>query len=370
MHHFEKTLLLSPSNINISLMAMGIFGIGGGIGAGVIIDKTRPRLQGLLGVVGSCSIIAFGLAILSFQITHVILLVLLMAAMGLNLGVLIVLLLLVFNRFIHLRVRGLFAGLATAAAYFAANVMSIYIKEPVMFGTVNAIAIGTNIIVLIFIWDYSKSARLQPMGQSQKDSLRPKALMALMLLILVDTYCFYPVGKEGFGPNPILVETWDWLKNGIWHLLIPLMAGIFSFSLGNRRLMQIGFFAMALCSGLLIVNHYSPVANVIYPAWGLTVGVYTIALFTVWGALLPEKNQGFFLGVGIAACAWVGSSLGISSSILVTKTGLLDFPYYFIPGIILSIAGFYLLLSKDVFYDYAEKVKMETREESESLETK
>lgn len=365
MHHFEKTLGLSFSQILPGLLALAFCGIAGAIVSGIIIDKMNPRVQGMLGAIGSCSIIAFGLAVLAFQVVKPLAIVAIMGALGLNLGALIVLLLLTFNRFLHLRVRGLFAGLVTAITYLAANIMAAYTKESSTFGTINAIAIGTNVVVIIFIWEYAKSARFQPIERPEKeDRFFYRALAPLMLLIFLDTFCFYPIGRQGVMPNAILTGFWDWMKNGAWHFLIALMAGVFAFSVGNRRLMQVGFLSMIVVCGLLIGNSYSPMASGIYPAWGLIVGVYTIVFFTVWGRLLPKKNQGLWLGIGIALCGWVGSGAGIGASMAVLKSGLLDFPYYFIPPVILAIAGIILLRPKNIFFDYAEQVKQEEMEET------
>lgn len=340
MHHFENFLHLAPTSIFLALGTLVLMGILGGIAAGLLIDRLQPSSQHLLAAVGACSGFAFGLAFLSFEPVKLLWIHAVMAALGLVLGTLIVLLLYTFNRFLHVRIRGIVAGFAAAVAYLAANLMAAIIEEGSLFGTVDAFAVGANLIVVLLVWEHSASQIRQPAPESPPSDRRfLYAILPLGLLVLLDTYCFYPVGQTAFGPHPVLLLPDHWIANGIWHALFALVAGMMAFGLGNRRYLQIGFLSMAAAAVLLIANHYQPLRGLILPVYSLLVAAYTIVLFTLWGPLLPEKRGGLRIGLGIALCGWMASGAGIAASMGLSR--FVGFPWVFAPAFVFAIAGFF-----------------------------
>ena len=356
MHYLEQELKMEAIPLFALVGSLALSGIIGGILAGTIIDRYRSQLRTLLATIGVCSVFSFGFAILIFQLVQLSWLYFITAALGLNLGVLIVTLLFVFNRYLHFRIRGIFAGLAAGTAYLAANVLVATVENPAMIGTVNACAIGSNLLILVLIWDSISIAKPQP---AINTSFRPAAFIAaispLLLMIFLDTYCFYPVGQESFGPYPVLLLPEHWIKNGIWHMLLAFTAGLFAFSIGNRRLIQLGFISLAVAAVLLVANYYSPLRALIYPVYSLQVSVYTIALFSMWGNLLPESKTGLWLGIGMAICGWLGSGAGIATSMIGMR--LLPFPYFFVPVVVISLLGLLLVRKRNLFCDYAEQIE-------------
>jgi hypothetical protein len=284
-----------------------------------------------------------------------------MAGLGANLGVLIVVLLYGLNRFFHLRIRGLFAGFAVALSYLAANVIVAITGDPALIASINAFAIGSNVLVIPLIWEMSGSARFQPLPQKNiSPGLFFKALLPIILLVFLDTYSFYPVGQESYGPYPVLLTPEHWIRNGIWHTLLAVCAGLFAFSLGNRRLIQIGYLSLMVAAGLLIGNHFTSLRGAIHPVYGLCVAAYTIVFFTIWGWILPEKHTGLHLGFGLALCGWIGSGAGIATSMFAQR--LLPLPFIFIPAIVLSPIGLWLLQKRKIHLDYADEVKAKEAE--------
>ena len=342
MHHFEHYLEIAPQTLFAIIGVMAASGILGGILAGVILDRRTPGAQGLLAVIGGCSIFGFGLAFLSFEIAQTTWIAVVMAAMGLNLGVLIVALLYALNFFIPWRLRGIYAGFSIAASYLASNLLVAMIDEPSMYGTVNAIAIGLNVIVIPLVWESSAGLPRQPAATKSFAAGRFfRALAPLTLLVLLDTYCFYPVGQESFGPNPVLLLPEHWISNGILHALVALLGGMLAFNFGNRRLLQIGYVSLFASAGLLIGNHFEPLRELIHASYSVLVVTYTLVLFTIWGRILAEKNAGLWLSIGLAVCAWIGSGLGIASSMALLP--ILPFPHFFIPAAVLAPLGLGLL---------------------------
>lgn len=358
MHYLEQDLLMEATPLFSTIGLLAICGIIGGVIAGTLIDRIKPQLSTLLAIIGACSVFSFGFAILFFQFIKFYWICILTAALGFNLGSLIITLLFVFNKYMHFRIRGMFAGITAGFSYLAANVLVAVVDNPAMIGTVNACVIGSNLLVLVLIWDSCSYTKLQP---SLNKNFNPKiffaAILPLLLMVFLDTYCFYPVGQESFGPNPVLLLPDHWIKNGIWHLLLSLSAGIMAFSLGNRWLIQIGFISLAIAAVLLIANHFSPLRGLIFPTYSLQVGVYTVVLFSFWGNLLSDVKTGLWLGIGMALCGWIGSGAGIATSIIGMR--LIPFPYFFVPVVFLSLCGLAFVRKKTIFFDYAELIEDE-----------
>jgi MFS family permease len=356
LHHFEDNLKLGNAQIFQFFGIIAAFGILGSIGTGFLIDRFEPKIRELLAFIGAFSIFAFGLSFLSIEAKSTLVISITLATLGLTLGALIVLLLHTFNRFCHLRIRGAFAGLATAVAYLAANLIAGYANDPALIANIDGFAIGSNVIVLALIWDNASGARFQPGAPvSVSRSHFVLALVPLLFLVFLDTYCFYPVGQASFGPNAVFGEPGHWVSNGVWHCLLALCGGLVAFSLGTRRLLIIAYASLILLASLLIVNHFFSIRSFIFPVYSLLVVCYAIVLFTVWGRLLPAKKGALRLGIGLAVCGWIGSGVGIGTSIFMEN--ILPFPLFFVPVILLAPAGFWLLRKKDIFYDYADEAR-------------
>lgn len=360
LHHFTDELALPEQQMFTALGAMAFCGIASAIAAGVFIDNKKPSPQWLMAAIGSCSIIAFGLAFLCFQPKAAAGVTIAMAALGTLLGTMIVLLLYTFNRYLHLRIRGVFAGFAAAGCYMGANLIAAYAPTPQAIGTVNAILIGSNVLVVIWKWETISEAQLQPFTENPPGRGKfALALLPIFLLVLLDTYSFYPIGQPGFNETaifPLFTDDNRWLTNGIWHFLFAVTLGMFSFSLGNRKMLIGAYMVSALTAGALIGNHHTELYKVVFPLYGLLVALYTIALFTVWGGLMSEKSAALRIGLGMALCGWIGSGAGIGISMEVLKSGVLEFPYFFVPAIIAAPFGVILLLKKKLFNDYVDLV--------------
>lgn len=346
MHHFEQYLKLGVNRIYAALFVLAVFGIGGGILAGIALDRARPGIRRLLATIGAISILAFGLAFLSFEVVSFVWIAVIMAAMGLVLGTLMVTLLVTFSRFIHFRLRGIFAGISAAVAYLAANALAAFVDDPVLLGTINGFAIASNIIVIALVWDAGSGMIPVLAGKSGEPVKRFYiALLPLALIVFLDTYCFYPVGQQSFGPNPVLLLPAHWISNGVWHLLFGLILGLLSFSIGNRRLLLVGYAALFISAALLIGNHFESLQKLVLPAYSLVVMVYTLVLFSVWGEKAPAHRFGFHTAVGLALCGWLASGGAIAASMGAAK--VLPLPYLFVPALALAPVG--LLVTRRFF---------------------
>lgn len=308
----ELILGLAESDLTPGFGLLAACGIAGSLIAGWLIDRRRPHTDELAQVAAVLSGILAGLAIMFMQIYNYYLLLALFAPLGLALGLLIVVLLTLLVTRVPLRVLGIFAGLTTGAIYFVSSVLAIFSDQPdkiALFDT--ALIVGNIVVVFLFLGALKDTS---PLAVGRETDLAPLVLRLwpLALVVLVDTALFVLVSRAP-GDTPILATGGDWIKNGAAHFLAATVVGTLYARLGWRRLTYVAATALALLVGAFIV-HRLGLADLGGPIIGLysaVVGVYTVALFTVFGEETPRHKPAMGIALGMVLVGWVASPLGI-----------------------------------------------------------
>jgi multidrug transporter EmrE-like cation transporter len=292
---------------------MAGFGIAGGLIVGRWIDREprhMPQLTQLAAILSSLLAVC---AIVMLQVEHLFLLQLLFAPLGLLLGVLIVVLLTLFTTRIPHRVLGIMAGFTAGAVYAVSNVIAAISASPARIGTFDTVLIASNLLVVILFAD---SLAPQPENRIGNDISPLKSvvrLWPLALVVAIDTALFVLVSRAP-GETPVLAAWTDWFKNGAAHLLAAALAGIFYARLGWRKLTWIAAGALVALIAFFIAHRLglALLGGPIIVAYSVVVGVYTVALFTVFAEETSRRRPATGIALGMVLVGWVASPLGLA----------------------------------------------------------
>lgn len=308
-----KTVLgLSEIDLAPGFALLAAFGIGAGLVTGRRLDRRSCSVRGKLLGVAVLSAVLAACAVAALIAPGRWSLVALFAPLGAALGVLIVLLLVLFNTLIPPRVRGRCAGFAAGGCYLAANVMAAVGDSPDAIGLVNLGLVLGNVPVVLLCSGLVRALPENAIGRPGTIPAMLRRFWLLALVVTVDTALFVHVSRAP-GPWPILSRPRDWLFNGAVHVAAALAAGALYSGWGWRRLTRRAAVILGVLL-LLFVLHRFGVADLralIVPAYGLVVGFYTVALFTVFGEETSASRPALGLAAGMALVGWIASPLGI-----------------------------------------------------------
>jgi len=308
-----QQLGLSEADLAPGFALLALFGIAGTLLAGRVIDRRRLNAMTVLRWTAALSGALAVCAVVAMQATGRIALIALFAPMGLVLGLLIVCLLHLFSTMLPGRVRGLFAGLCAGLVYFAANVLALYSDKPDTIGLFDLMLVISNIAVVFLFHDALQQTPSEDYGVEQPLRGWLVGLLPLAAVVLIDTALFVHVSRAP-GAVPVLADAGDWLRNGIAHLLVALIAGVLYARLGWRKLTFVAAAALTATLAAFVVHRFglADLSDLIMLLYSVTVGVYTVALFTVFGEAAPRQRPAMGIAWGMVVVGWVCSPAGIA----------------------------------------------------------
>jgi hypothetical protein len=137
-------------------------------------------------------------------------------------------------------------------------------------------------------------------------------LLPLAAVVLIDTALFVLISRAP-GSRLILAGPADWTVFGLAHVASALTAGFLRRRVGWRGLTWAGLGCL-LALGAAYVAHRYGLANLsglIVLAYGAVVGLYTVALFTVFADEAPRERLGGGIAWGMTLVGWICSPAGI-----------------------------------------------------------
>jgi len=308
-----KTVLgLSEADLAPGFALLALCGICGSLAAGWRLDRrpvsTRGRLLGVAALSAWLAACAAAAMIAPGRWS----LVALFAPLGAGLGVLIVLLLVLFNSLVPARVRGFFAGVAAAACYLAANVMAAVGDSPNAIGKINLGLALADVALVFFFFGAVRALPENELGRPATIPAMLRRLWLLALVVAVDTALFVHVSRAP-GRWPVFSGAREWVFNGGAHAVAALLAGVFYSRWGWFRLTRWAAYFLVGLVALFTLHRFGVVdcRALIVPVYAVVVGFYTVALFTVFGEETPAGRPALGIGAGMVLVGWIASPLGI-----------------------------------------------------------
>jgi hypothetical protein len=148
-----------------------------------------------------------------------------------------------------------------------------------------------------------------------------RRLLPLAAVVFADTALFVLVSRAP-GDVPILATARDWRWFGAAHLAAGIVAGLLYRRCGWARLNRAAAYGLAALAALYFFHRFAAgVFGVpILLVYGATVGVYTTALFAVFGDETSTEQPAGGIAWGMVLVGWLASPAGIAiGSALVGK---------------------------------------------------
>jgi hypothetical protein len=292
-----------------ALLALG--GIAGSLLAGRLIDRRKLAQRAIARAAGLLSLAAAGAAAGAMLAPSRGTLIVAFAPLGLALGLLIVSLLTLFSLAVPADRRGLAAGATAGAIYSIASLLGWAARRPEAVAAFDMALIGSNIIIVLLPGAFARTA--PPLGRPGAIGAMLRRLLPLAAVVFADTALFVLVSRAP-GETAILASARDWRWFGAAHLLGAVGAGLLYGRLGWRRLNRAAACGLGALALLYLLHRFA--AGVfglpILLVYGATVGVYTTALFAVFGDETSSDNPAYGIAWGMVLVGWVASPAGIA----------------------------------------------------------
>jgi MFS family permease len=311
--HARAELGLHENDLAFGFALLALCGIAGSLFAGWWIDRRRtspPRLMRATAVLSALLIVC---AWAAMRVGGRLALIVLFAPLGVLLGVTIVVLLYQFLILTPRNLRGVFAGLIAGLVYLTANIQACYAGSPQAIGLVDLALLLSNVLLIY------RYARLVPnvaavaLGIETTRARMLRSLWPLALIVLADTALFVHVSRAT-GVQAVFSGRGDWLTNGICHFVFAVAAGLIYRRWGWRRITALAGYVLALTIVLFLfqqLGHAIFAAGIIV-LYSLTVGAYTVALFTVFGEETPREKPASGVALGMVLIGWIASPAGLT----------------------------------------------------------
>ncbi len=293
------------------LLAIG--GIAGSLFAGWWIDRCALGLRRLFRATGALSLMLVAAGWLALQAGTRRGLNLSFAPMGVVLGLTIVVLLTQFLRAVPAASRGWYAGWTTGLVYLIANVQACFVASPRLLGLVDVALVLSNVVLLYRFAPNLSDEPATAIGVEATVSGELQRLAPLALVVLADTALFVNVSRAA-GSSVVFAGPAEWLANGAGHLTFAVAAGIIYRRWGWRRLTALAGVALALTAAVFWLHQLGHVnlSTSVILLYSLSVGAYTVALFSVFADEVPRQSPAWGVAVGMVLVGWLASPAGIA----------------------------------------------------------
>jgi len=292
---------------------LALFGIAGSLIAGWRIDRRGAKPAALLRATGILSLLLIVCAWIAMRADSKWALNLALAPMGFVLGVTIVVLLYQFLLLTDERSRGLYAGLAAGLVYFVANLEACVAGSPRVIGVLDIALVLSNVALIFRFAPWPPNDAGSMIGVDAGVTKMLGRLWPLALVVLLDTALFVHVSRAA-GAGAVFTARGSWLANGFFHFLFAMAAGLVYRRWGWRRLTLLAGFALLFTTAIFALQQLGSVslsAGVIV-LYSLSVGVYTVVLFSVFGEETPRSAPALGIALGMVLIGWLASPAGIA----------------------------------------------------------
>ncbi|MDP8221835.1 MAG: hypothetical protein P9L99_00630 [Candidatus Lernaella stagnicola] len=311
----RATLVLhwAEKDLTPGFALLAICGIAGSLAAGYAIDRRKPFTDHLAQAAAGISGVVAVVAVAMMQVTSRLLLLALFAPLGFALGLLIVLLLTLMVTRLPLRILGIFGGFTAGAIYLVSNLLAVFSDNPDKIGMYDAILVASNVVVVFLFMDSLRNTPSVPAGCDTTSGRMVKALLPLAAVVFADTALFVLVSRAP-GENAILATSGDWFANGVIHFLAAAFAGLFYVRVGWKKLNAVAAAALVMLIAAYLTHRFTgtDLRGPILGLYGAVVGIYTVALFTVFGEEAPRAHPATGIAWGMVLVGWVASPAGIA----------------------------------------------------------
>lgn len=307
----EMGLVESDLTPGFALLAIG--GIAGSLFAGWWIDRRALGLRRQLRATGALSLILVACAWVALQATTRRGLNLSFAPMGVVLGLTIVVLLTQFLRAVPAEARGWYAGWTAGLVYLTANVQACFVSSPRLLGLVDMVLVLSNVVLLYRFAPELSDEPATTIGIETSASGLLRRLAPLALVVLADTALFVNVSRAA-GSSVVFAGPRDWLVNGACHLAFAVAAGLVYRRWGWRRLTLLAGMALAFTAAVFGLHQLgrADLSTSVILLYSLSVGAYTVALFSVFADEVPRRSPAWGVAVGMVLVGWLASPAGIA----------------------------------------------------------
>jgi hypothetical protein len=197
--------------------------------------------------------------------------------------------------------------------YFVANVEACVAGSPRVIGVIDIALVLSNVALIFRFapWPANDIGSVIGVDAGMKRML--KRLWPLALVVLLDTALFVHVSRAA-GAGIVFASRGSWLANGSFHFLFAVAAGLVYPRWGWRRLTLLAGLALLFTAAIFALQQLGTVnlsAGVIV-LYSLSVGVYTVALFAVFGEETPRAAPALGIAFGMVLIGWLASPAGIA----------------------------------------------------------